>query len=47
MKSVTDRENRVGKNSETKENVSLENSQRFNLAGVCYPEERQEMKMVT
>lgn len=37
-KSVTGRENKIGKTSETKENVPLEKSQHFNLAGVWYPE---------
>lgn len=37
-RSVTGRENRMGKNTETKENVCLEKSQHFSLAGAWYPE---------
>lgn len=38
-RSISHRENRMSQNSETKENVSLENNQHFNLAGVWNPEQ--------
>lgn len=46
-KSVTGRENRIGKTSETKETVSFEKSQRFSLAAVWYQSrKRQELETV-